>query len=116
MPRLLEKSAESLPSQQDRMIKLIVAALNNELPGATVVIKDGRLKVTAKTGATVITAEMRQLGTGVEQQKTTFPQRRKGDSTIVADAKALRAAGFTQQEIADRLGRSQAAISGYLKK
>lgn len=116
MPSNLPARKEETPlTPQEKILKIMTAAVNNQLPGATVTIKDGTVKVSAKTESTVFYAEMRQKGAGLEETRCTFPSRKKGDVSVAEDARILRAEGKTQKEIALLLGRSQAAVSGYLK-
>lgn len=100
---------------QEKLSRLVKAAVNNELPGATTTIKDGKIKVTWKNEHEVLLAELRQIGSGLETRQVSFPRRQKGDPAIAEDARRLAAEGKTQKEIGELLGRSQAAVSGYLK-
>ena len=108
-------AADSAMNPQKKFLNAIVAALDNKLPGSKVTIQNGSVKVVGKTSDAVIVAEMRMIGSVAEERKSVAPRKKRGDRSIVEDAKKLSADGKTQTEIADILGRSQAAISGYLK-
>lgn len=113
---LTPKNPDTKQTPQERLLKLIEFAIYNPGSGVEINIKGDDVKIKGREGDDMFMAEMKNVGSTTVVTKHTTPHRKKGDKKIIDDAKALRDAGKTQEEIADILGRTQPAISGYLKE
>lgn len=79
--------------------------------------RNGAIKITGRSGDKQITGYIQEFeDTGIIAEKrlvSDAPQH--GDPDLPEKARKLREKGLTQAQIGEILGRSQSAISGYLK-
>ncbi|WP_157726293.1 hypothetical protein [Imhoffiella purpurea] len=117
MKRKLVKRGSQKPVISEAVIRHVVDTLSdpqNELEAS--IGRDGSVKIMGKHGDQQIFATYKEVGsTGrIAESRIVGKQPQHGDPKLKEEARELRAMGLTQKQIGDILGRSQAAISGYL--
>lgn len=106
---------QSGPSKRDVMLSVIQGALDGGIPADISIKSNGDIKMRVVSDGMIVNAEMKSTGGVRMTNKVEAPVRSRGDASVREDARKLHDLGYTQQEIGNMLGRSQSAISGYLR-